>query len=190
MKLTSALLPLLLAVQVLAQDPTPAPVQSEPVVVAPAPVAESVAPAGPTATDNKLKLTWNWLTDNGNAVHLLDNGTAASLYDFNKKEWLGGAMTALYSPKMTVKGVAMQPLSADLGVAQSLEQGRSAFPFLAVRFHGKELLAQSNDSIKAFFDNRQNLLRYLTLGGWAARDWNIGDYRYGGFMGAEAKFGN
>lgn len=140
-----------------------------------------------TENDSKMKAMWNWTTDNGNALHFLDNGTAASLYDFNRKEWLGGVMSSLYKPQMSFKGMVAHPLSLDVGVVKSIEQGHAAFPFGAVRFHGREMLA-NNEKVKAFFESRQNLIKYLTCGGWAARDWNIGDYRYGGFIGAEVKW--
>ena len=174
-----ALLPLFLAVPLMAQ---------EPVVVEPAPVVEApVVSSGPTKTDSKLMFAWNFATDDGKAIHFLDNATAATLYDFNRKEWLAGAMTALYTPQMTLGGMSVKPLSLDAGVVQSIEAGHTAFPFGAVRFHGREMLEQ-NQSLKDFFSARTNLLKYLTCGGWAARDWNIGEYRYGGFVGAETKF--
>lgn len=153
----------------------------------PAPLpAVPVAPE-PTKTDGKLKLAWNYMTDGGNAFHFLDNGTAASLYDFNRREWLGGVMTALYQPIVHVRGHEARPFSFDVGIVKSLEAGNAAFPFGAVRFHGRDMLAKTSPTVQNFFNARSNLLKYLTCGGWAARDWNIGEYRYGGFIGAEAK---
>jgi hypothetical protein len=142
--------------------------------------AQTVAP---TNVDKWYQKVWTFAVDDGDALHFLDNATAASLYDFNRKEWLGGGMTSLYQP--LIKGV--KPLSLDFGVSSTMQQGDVGFPFGAVRFHGRELL-NKNASVKSFFDARQNLLKYLTCGGWTARDFNYGIWRYGGFLGAEAKF--
>jgi len=182
-----ALLSLLLVVPVMAQESVE--VDTSTVVVTTATVVEAPATSsGPTATDGKLLSAWNWATDNGSSLHFLDNGTAATLYDFNRKEWLAGAMTALYNPEMTFRATKIKPLSLDVGVIKSMEAGQAAFPFGAVRFHGREVVGAISSGAKDFFEARQNLLKYLTCGGWVARDWNIGEYRYGGFIGAETKF--
>lgn len=172
MKLISALLPLLLAMPLMAQDAVVADTTTV--------VKDTSAVSTATTYDSKLKEVWNTLSSKEN-FHLLDNATPSSYYDFNKKEWLAGATSTLYK---------VQHVSFDVGIAKSIEQGQQAFPTTAIKFHGGEILSANSrvQDLMATFGLNQGLLQYATGGGWAARDFNIGDYRYGAFLGAELKF--
>ena len=153
-------------------------------------VFNAVAPSTSTsqsAIDSYLSTLWNDTLASPN-FHLLDNATTAYCRDVIHGRDLGCATSSLYQKDY---------VSADFGIAGSQQTPNggpttySGFPMLAVNFHFGQLLAAripKIGSMAAQLGASGSVMSNMTVGGWAARDFNRGQYVGGFFTGF--KFGN
>ena len=117
----------------------------------------------------------------GDGLHILDNATPGTFRDVIHGPWLGGAATALY-----------KQYYVSLDGAYAVPVGQSGFYSPAVRFYAGQLLIDKVPSIAALAKNNLILtsaLNYLTVSGWATRDFNNNVYRAGYNLGFQLNFG-
>lgn len=139
------------------------------------------------ADDTLLKKTWTDVQSNS-SFHLFDNLTSGTFYDFKEHVMMAGGTTEIYTYKK---------LSFDLGIVKSIDSPTSTvsptdvLPIVGVKLKIGSVL----DAIPALhalagqMGLQQGLLQYVTAGGWAARDFDLHETRYGGYAGLVATFG-
>lgn len=123
------------------------------------------------------------ISDLADGLHLIDNVTPATFWDWSNGEWLGGGTTVIYKKYYC---------SIDAGVASSLEDStKSAMYMGGLRFHAGELLARKSKFVHDFVNQDvilEGLLKYATMGVWGARDWDTAKWRSGIYTGFEFTF--
>jgi len=133
----------------------------------------------PTVSTN----TPSVISDLADGLHLIDNITPATFWDWSNGEWLGGGTTVLYKKYY---------LSLDAGVASSLEDStKSAMYMGGLRFHAGELLVRKSKFVRDIVNQDvilEGLLKYATAGIWGARDWDTAKWRSGIYTGFEFTF--
>jgi hypothetical protein len=116
-------------------------------------------------------------------LHILDNITPATFWDWSNGEWLGGGTTTLYKKYY---------VSADAGVVTSLKDNtKNALYMGGLRFHAGELLVAKSKTARDIVNQDvilQGLLKYMTAGIWGARDWDAAKWRSGIYTGFEFSF--
>ncbi len=149
-----------------------------------APLRAQTAPvaAAPTQADTLLGSAWTSLYESS-SFHLLDNATPAYFYDAIHKESLAGVSTSLYYNSKAYT-------SLDFGVAGGSSSGTSnvvGFPLIAINFHAGSLIVAKSPVVASLVEasgaSSSPVLSNLTFGGWAARDFNAGEWRAGAFSG-------
>lgn len=116
-------------------------------------------------------------------LHILDNITPATFWDWSNGEWLGGGTTTLYKKYY---------ISADAGVVTSLKNdNKNALYMGGLRFHAGELLMAKSKMTRDIVNQDvilEGLLKYMTAGVWGARDWDAAKWRSGIYTGFEFTF--
>jgi len=117
----------------------------------------------------------------GDGLHILDNATPGTFRDVIQGQWLGGAATALY-----------KKYYVSLDGAYAVPVGQSGFYSPAVRLYVGQILMEQVPAIAKLAKNNivlTSALNYLTVSGWAARDFNNNIYRAGYNLGFQLNFG-
>ena len=117
----------------------------------------------------------------GDGLHILDNATPGTFRDVIHGEWLGGAATALY-----------KKYYVSLDGAFAVPVGQSGFYSPALRLYVGQILIDKVPSIASAAKNNivlTSALNYLTVSGWATRDFNNNLTRAGYNLGFQLNFG-
>jgi hypothetical protein len=138
----------------------------------------SLAPATATPAPPPLPGVVSSLTD---GLHFLDNATPSSFRDVVQGQWLAGAATSIY-----------KQWYLSLDAAYAVPIGQSGFYAPAIRLYIGQILMDQVPAIRALAQNNlvlSSALNYITVSGWATRDF-VGDVNRAGYnLGILLKFG-
>jgi hypothetical protein len=151
------------------------PAMADTVVAVTPPVVTNVPPVSPA--------TPVILTTVADGFNIGNNGAALTLRDVMHGQWAVGLATALYKKYY---------ISADGMVGYVPEApGANAFYAPGFRFWAGQFLYEQVGAVKIYADKTAlavPLLQYLTVGGWATRDFQVPEWRGGWDAGITIRF--